>query len=35
VRSEESDPTKMLCRVLMLLAAIVPMSALALMWWLA
>jgi hypothetical protein len=35
VRPGESDPAGMLCRVLMLLAAIVPMAALALLWWLA
>jgi hypothetical protein len=35
VRPGESDPAGMLCRVLMLLAVIVPMAALALLWWLA
>jgi hypothetical protein len=33
--SQESDPVAMLCRVLMLVAVIVPMAALALLWWLA
>ncbi len=35
VRPGESDPAGMLCRVLLLLAAVVPMAALALVWWLA
>ena len=35
VRSGESDPAGMLCLVLMLLVVIVPMAALALLWWLA
>ncbi|MDQ4031282.1 MAG: hypothetical protein M3332_03005 [Actinomycetota bacterium] len=35
VRPGESDPAGMLCRVLMLLVAIVSMAALALLWWLA
>lgn len=35
VRPGESDPAEMLCRVLMLFAVIVPMAALALLWWLA
>jgi hypothetical protein len=35
VRPGESDPAGMLCRVLMLLVVIVPMAALALLWWLA
>ena len=35
LHSRESDPAGMLCLVLMLLAAIVPMAALALLWWLA
>jgi hypothetical protein len=35
MRLGESDPAEMLCRVLILLAAIVPMTALALLWWLA
>jgi hypothetical protein len=35
VRPGQSDPAEMLCRVLMLLAVIVPMAALALLWWLA
>jgi hypothetical protein len=34
VRPGESDPAGMLCRVLMLLVVIVPMAALALLWWL-
>jgi hypothetical protein len=34
VRWGESDPAGMLCRVLVLLAVIVPMAALALAWWL-
>jgi hypothetical protein len=33
--TQESDPVAMLCRVLMLVAVIVPMAALALLWWLA
>ena len=35
VRPGESDPAGMLCRVLVLLAAVVPMVALTLTWWLA
>lgn len=35
VRPGESDPAGMLCRVLVLLAAVVPMVVLALTWWLA
>jgi hypothetical protein len=35
VRPGESDPARMLCRVLVLLALIMPMAALALAWWLA
>lgn len=35
VRPGESDPAGMLCRVLLLLAVIVPMAALVLAWWLA
>lgn len=35
VRPGESDPAAMLCRVLVLLAAVVPALALALAWWLA
>ncbi|HEY6422800.1 MAG TPA: hypothetical protein VIY28_06045 [Pseudonocardiaceae bacterium] len=31
----ESDPARMLCLVLVLLVAVVPMAALALAWWLA
>jgi hypothetical protein len=31
----ESDPAVMLCRVLVLLVAIMTMAALALVWWLA
>ena len=35
VRPGESDPAAMLCRVLLLLMAIVVMAALGLVWWLA
>jgi hypothetical protein len=35
VRPGESDPARMLARVLVLLALIVPMTALMLTWWLA
>lgn len=35
VHPEESDPAGMLCRVLVLLAAIVPMAVLKLAWCLA
>ena len=34
VRPGESDPAGMLCRVLALLAVVVPMTTLALTWWL-
>ncbi|MGH3975889.1 MAG: hypothetical protein ACRDS9_21545 [Pseudonocardiaceae bacterium] len=35
VRPGESDPARMLSRVLVLLATVVLMAALALAWWLA
>jgi hypothetical protein len=35
VRPGESNPAKMLCLVLLLLAVIAPLGALALVWWLA
>jgi hypothetical protein len=35
VRPGESDPAGMLCRVLVLFAAVVSTAALALAWWLA
>lgn len=35
VRPGESNPMAMLCRVLMLVAAIVSMATLVLLWWLA
>jgi hypothetical protein len=34
VRPGESDPAAMLCRVLLLLAALTVMAALGLAWWL-
>jgi hypothetical protein len=34
-RPGESNPAKMLCLVLVLLAVIAPLGALALVWWLA